>query len=111
VLEFACPPATGRVGELEGPQEVGSLRQTGKRNPSRLNLVPCLFKVRPNSEDFVDKILDAKDVVFSKRSFDHLVIGEWHPLFVDLSVATLVDQLANCLEVGLARERSTYGYT
>ena len=26
VLEFACPPATSRVGELEGPQEVGGLQ-------------------------------------------------------------------------------------
>ena len=111
MLEFACPPAAGRVGELEGPQEVGSLIRMVKCDPFRSNLVPCLFEIRSNSEDFVDKILDAKDIVFSKRFLDHLVVGERHPLFVDLSVATLVDQLTNGLKVGLARERSTSGRT
>ena len=65
-------------------------------------VAPCLFEVGPNSEDFVDKVLDGKDVVFSKCLLDHLVIGEWHSLFVDLSITALVDQLADGLEVGLA---------
>lgn len=73
-----------------------------------LDLVACLFEVWSNGEDFVDEILNAKNVVFSKRLLDHLVIGEWHALLADLSVATLVNQLANGFEVGLAENRSTW---
>lgn len=82
-----------------------------RRCPSRVKSVPYLFEVWPDSENFVDEILDAKNVVFSKCLLDHLIVGEWHPLFFDLSITTLVDQLANGLEVGLARERSTPGCT
>ena len=63
-------------------------------------MAPCLFEVGPNGEDFVDKVLDGKDVVFSEYLLDHLVVGEGHSLFVDLSVTTLVDELADSLEVG-----------
>jgi hypothetical protein len=62
----------------------------------------CLFEVRANSEDFVDKVLDRKDVVFSECFLNYLVVGEGYSLFVDLSVTALVDQLADSLEVGLA---------
>jgi len=65
-------------------------------------VAPCLFEVRANSEDFMDKVLDGKNVVFSECLLDHLVIGEGHSLFVNLSVTSLVDQLADSLEVGLA---------
>ena len=65
-------------------------------------MAPCLFEVRANSEDFMDKVLDGKNVVFSECLLDHLVIGEGHSLFVNLSVTSLVDQLADSLEVGLA---------
>ena len=64
-------------------------------------MAPCLFKVRSNSEDLVDEVLDREDVVFSKCLLNHLIVGEGHPLFIDLSVAPLVDQLANSLEVWL----------
>ena len=62
----------------------------------------CLFEVGADGEDFVDKVLDGKDVVFSEYLLDHLVVGEGHSLFIDLSVTALVDQLADGLEVGLA---------
>jgi len=65
-------------------------------------VAPCLFEVGTDGEDFVDKVLDGKDVVFSECLLDHLVVGEGHSLFVNLSVAALVDQLADSLEVGLA---------
>lgn len=52
----------------------------------------------------MDEILDAKDVVFSECLLDHLVVRERDSLFVDLSVAALVDQLANSLEVWFAGE-------
>ena len=67
-------------------------------------MAPCLFEVGPNGEDFVDKVLDGKDVVFSEYLLDHLVVGEGHSLFIDLSITALVDQLADGLEVGLAGE-------
>ena len=70
----------------------------------------CLFEVGANGEDFVDKVLDGKDVVFPECLLDHLVVGEGHSLFVDLSVAALVDQLANSLEVGLAGGCLTSAY-
>lgn len=71
---------------------------------SKPRAVPCLFEVGSNSEDFVDKVLNGKDVVFPESLLDHLVIGEGHSLFVDFSVTALVDQLADSLEVGLAGE-------
>jgi hypothetical protein len=57
----------------------------------------------------VDEVLDTKDVVFSECLLDHLVIREGYPLFVDLSVAALVDQLADSLEVRLSGKCSTSG--
>ena len=67
-------------------------------------MATCLFEVGTNSEDFVDKVLDRKDVVFSECLLDHLVVGEGYSLFVDPSVTALVDQLADGLEVWLARD-------
>jgi len=71
---------------------------------SVIMVVPCLFEVGANSENFVDQVLDGKDVIFSEGLLDHLVVGEGHSLFVDLSVTALVDQLADSLEVWLARD-------
>ena len=75
-----------------------------------LTVAPYLFEVGANSKDLVDKVLDGKDVVFSECLFDHLVIGEGHSLFVDPPVTALVDQLANSLEVWLAKECSASAY-
>lgn len=85
VLELACSPATGRVRELEGPQKVGGLLEVG-----------------PNSEDFVNEILDGKDIVFAQSLLNDCVARKWHTLLVDLAVSTLVDQLTNSLQIGLA---------
>jgi len=78
--------------------------------PRILTVAPCLFEVGANGEDFVDKVLDGKDIVFSECLLDYLVVGEGHSLFVDLSVTALVDQLADSLEVGLAGGCFTSGY-
>jgi len=75
-----------------------------------LTVAPCLFEVGANGEDFVDKVLDGKNVVFSECLLDHLVVGERHSLFVDLSVTALVDQFADSLEVGLAGGVFSVGY-
>ena len=50
----------------------------------------------------MNEILDAKDVEFAKGSLDDAVVGEGDALLVDLAVFTLVDQLADRLQVGLA---------
>jgi hypothetical protein len=41
--------------------------------------------------------------------FDNLVVGERNSLLVDAAVTPLVDQLADCLQVGLAEVMSWYG--
>jgi len=54
----------------------------------------------------VDEILNAKDVVFTEVSLDDAVVGKRDALLVDLAVTTLVDQLTDCLQVGLAGYKS-----
>ena len=79
-------------------------------SPNMLTVTPYLFEVGSNGEDFVDKVLDGKDVVFSECLLDHLVVGEGHSLFVDPPITALIDQLANSLEVWLAKECSASTY-
>lgn len=50
----------------------------------------------------MNEILDGEDVVLAKRGLNDLIVGEGNALLVDLAVATLVDQLADGLQVGLA---------
>lgn len=85
MLELASVESTSGVGELEGPQEVAGLLEVGA-----------------NSVDLVDQILHTDDAVLSEVVLDKLVVAERDALLVDLSVATLVDELANALEVGVA---------
>lgn len=84
MVELARVEATSGVGELEGPQEVGGLLEVGS-----------------NGVDLVDKILDADNAVLAKVLLDDLVVGEREALAVDLAVTTLVDKLADGLEVGV----------
>ena len=85
VLELARPPAAVGVGELEGPEEVGGLLEVGA-----------------GGDDLVDEILNTEDVVLAEVLFDDLVVGEGDALLGDLAISTLVDQLADSFEVGLA---------
>lgn len=75
-----------------------------------LTIIFYLFEVGANGEDFMDKVLDGENVIFSECLLDHLVVGEGHSLFVDLSVTALVDQLADSLEVGFAGGCLVSGY-
>lgn len=43
----------------------------------------------------MNEILGGKDVVFAKGLLDDGVVGERNALLVDLSIPTLVDQLAD----------------
>lgn len=71
-----------RGGELEGPQEVGAL-----------------LEVRADGVDLVDQIFDANDTLGAERLLDNLVVRERNALLVHLTVATLVDELSNALQV------------
>jgi hypothetical protein len=85
VLEFPSVEATVGVGQLEGPQEVAGLLEVGA-----------------DGKDLVDQVFHAHDAVFAQSVLDQLVVGESNALLVDLSIATLVDELTDGLEVGIA---------
>lgn len=84
MLELASAEATVGVGQLEGPQEVRGLLEVGS-----------------NGEDLVDQILNADQAVLAERIFDKLVVGQRNALLVDLAISTLVDELADRLQVGI----------
>lgn len=84
VVELARVETTVGVGELEGPEEVGSLLEVGA-----------------DGVDLVDEILNADDTVLAEVLFDDLVVGEGEALAVDLAVTALVDELTDGLEVGV----------
>jgi len=84
MTELALVEASVGVGELEWPEEVGSL-----------------LEVWPDGEDLVDKILNGDDSVLAEVLLNEGVVGQWDSLLVDLAVSALVDKLADRLEVGL----------
>ena len=61
-----------------------------------------LFEVGANGYNFVNKILDAENVKFAKNTLDDTVVGDGDALLVYFSVAALVDELANRLQVWFA---------
>jgi len=77
--------AAQRRRELERPQEVVGL-----------------LEVWADSDDLVDQILHADDVVLAEVLSDQLVVGQSDALLVDLTETTLVDQLRDGLQVRLA---------
>lgn len=105
MFELACAETAGGRREFEGPQEVGRL-----------------LKVGTNSEDLVDQVFNRNDSILAELLLNEGVVGlgrqavgqiehkcnfkntfatyQGDPLLIDLSVATLVDQLADGLEVG-----------
>ena len=83
--KLALVETSSWVGQLEWPEEVGGL-----------------LEVWTDSEDLVDKILDTDDTKLAEGSLNKGVVGESNALLVDLSVSTLVDELADGLEVGVS---------
>jgi hypothetical protein len=57
VLKLACPPATHRVGEFEGPQEVRRLLEIGT-----------------SCDNLMYEILHREDIIFAKSLFDHSIV-------------------------------------
>jgi hypothetical protein len=83
--ELAGTETTSWVGELERPEEVGSLLEVGS-----------------DGEDLVDQILNADDTVLAEVGLNKSVIGKSNTLLGDLSISTLVNELADGLEVGVS---------
>ena len=77
--------ALERGGELEGPQEVVGLLEGGADSP-----------------DLVDEVLNARDSLGTKSSVDDLVVGQRNSGAVNLTVASLVDELADGVAGGVA---------
>ena len=50
----------------------------------------------------MNQILNTNDAVFPEVVFDDLVVGEGDTLSVDLTVAALVDELTDSLEIRVA---------
>ena len=84
VLDLAGVEATVGVGELEGPEEVVGLLEVGA-----------------NGVDLVNQVFHADNAVLAEVLLNDLVVGKSNALLVDLSVATLVDELTDSLEVGV----------
>lgn len=76
--------ATVGAGQLERPDKVVGLLEVGA-----------------NSVDLVDQVLHADNAVLAEVLLDELVVRERDTLLVNLAVATLVDELANALQVGV----------
>ena len=85
MLEFPRPESTSRVAQLEWPQKVTSL-----------------LEIRPHSNNLMDQVLHTDDAKFAQLLLDDLVIGEGYTLLVDLSVAALIDEVADGFDAGVA---------
>jgi len=85
VLELPWAEATSGRGQLERPQEVAGLLEVGA-----------------DGVNLVDEVLDADDAELAEVLLDDVVVGDGEALLVDLSVAALVDELTDGLQVGVA---------
>ena len=85
MLEFPRSKSTGRVAQFKWPQKV-----TG------------LLEIRPHSNNLMDQVLHTDDAEFAQLLLDDLVIGKGYTLLVDLSVAALVDEVADGFDTGVA---------
>lgn len=84
MLELASTESTSGVGQLEGPEEVVGLLEVGA-----------------NGVDLVDQVLHADNAELAEVLLNDLVVGQGSALLVDLSVTTLVQKLADGLQVGV----------
>lgn len=61
-----------------------------------------MLKVGANGVDLVDQILHADNAVLAEVVLNDGVVGKSNALLVDLSVSTLIDELADSLQVGVS---------
>lgn len=81
---LALGHTAGGAGELEGPEEVVGLLEVGS-----------------DGVDLVDQILHTDDTELAEALLDDLIVGQGDTLTINLTVTTLVDELADRLQVGL----------
>lgn len=82
------------------------LRKNRKKLIFRGYVLRNLLEVRSSGSNLVDNVFNGEDTVLAKGLLNDLVGGESNSLLVDLSISTLVDQLADSLEVRLTVECS-----
>ena len=109
--ELADLGASKSVGELEGLCRQNTQRAVpGEQRSGGGGAYPeevrDLLEVRADGGDLVDNVLDGDDAVLSEGTLDDSVGGKGDALLVDLAVSTLVDELADGLEVGLSAGRN-----
>jgi len=74
VLEFPSSPSTRGVRELEWPQEVRGLEDFLRTKEKKQRVDVHLFEVRSSGGNFVNKILDAKNIELSQSFFDNGIV-------------------------------------
>ena len=85
MFELSSSETTGRVRQLEWPQEVARL-----------------FEVGTDGEDLVDQIFHADNAELAKVVLNELVVSKCNASLIDLAIATLIDKLSDRLQVGIA---------
>ena len=65
--------------------------------------VVSLLKMLANSVDLVDKILNTDYAKLSELLFDDRVVCDGNALSVQFSIATLVDQLTDALQIRITK--------
>ena len=84
VKELLLESAVGR-GELEGPEKVGGFLEVGS-----------------DSEDFVNQVFAAENIVLAKNALNDLVVSNGNALLVDLAKSALVHERLHSLERGVS---------
>ena len=84
--------ATPWARQLERPQEIGSCAE-----------------IASDSENLVDEVFNADNAEAAKALLDDGVVSERNTVVVDLAVPTLVDELTDSLQVGVATKRQEKG--
>ena len=105
VLKLACSPAASGVRKFERPEEVRRLTNEVISMSAQFILwlqQTSLFEIGSDGEDLMHEILDGQDVVLAKSILNDQVIGQRDTLTIDFAIATLVDQLADGLQVRLS---------
>ena len=86
-------PSTG-IAEFERPEEV-----------------VCLLEAGPHGDYLVEEVLHADNAVFPEGFLDDSIVSERDTLVLDLTVASLVDELSCSLHRGIPGRESEGGRT
>ena len=81
MLEFPCSEPTSRVGQLERPKEVR-----------------CLLEVWSHGDNLMHQILHTYDAISAQIGLNDLIVSQRDALLVNFAIASLVDQIADCLD-------------